>query len=291
MEIRQLMTFISLVNTGNFSQSASILGYTQSTVSMQMKSLETELGGKLYTYTRHQFKLTDMGKRLVPIAERLLDNYSQINELNDKSAIPSVIKIAAPESISCVYLPDIIRQFREVVPNVRVEVVNATCLYNEERLLRGEVDVAFMLWPMKVNNVLVDHDIGKQAMSLITDGKYKSQEEILSDPDVVFLTNEAQCSYRNQFETATWLQHQHKFTTQELASLDTIVKMVSCGVGFSYVPEFVAKDAIKKGTVKTIENDVTNHIHMHLLTRSDSNNSPIIKQFVDATDNVLNKKD
>lgn len=65
MDVRELITFKTVSETRNFSKAADILGYTQSTVSMQIKSLELELGAKLFEYKKRQVSITDAGLQVV----------------------------------------------------------------------------------------------------------------------------------------------------------------------------------------------------------------------------------
>ena len=49
MDLREINTFIHVVNQESFSKAADILGYTQAAVSIQIKQLESELGTRLLT--------------------------------------------------------------------------------------------------------------------------------------------------------------------------------------------------------------------------------------------------
>ena len=64
MEIRNLMTFIRVAELCNFTRAAEALGYTQSTVSFQIKQLEDELGCLLFERINHTLLLTDKGREL-----------------------------------------------------------------------------------------------------------------------------------------------------------------------------------------------------------------------------------
>ena len=64
MEIRNLETFIAVVEYGSFSRAAEILGYTQSTVTVHIKQLEDELGVLLFDRIGKKVLLTNEGKQL-----------------------------------------------------------------------------------------------------------------------------------------------------------------------------------------------------------------------------------
>lgn len=279
MDIRELRTFKTISETRNFSKAAEILGYTQSTVSMQIKNLETELGTKLFEYKKRQVTITDSGLNLLPLIEKTLDDFSKIKQWNQTEET-GILKIAAPESLTITMVAPMLKVFKKQYPNVQIELRNATCLHNEEVLLRGEVDVAFMMWPSRPNKKLVDHDLGEQTMVLVTSEDKNSFVKILNDDKSNFIINEPECSYRNQFETAVWQQHQKKFRTTSLPSIATIKTNVANGLGFSYLPENMVEKEIAEGTLKVVKTDIVNHIHAHLLTRNYKNKSELISKFV-----------
>ena len=62
MEIRNLITFIQVAELNSFTNAASQLGYSQSTVSFQIKALEEELDCLLFERINHTITLTSIGK-------------------------------------------------------------------------------------------------------------------------------------------------------------------------------------------------------------------------------------
>ena len=278
MDIRELQTFKMIYETRNFSKAAELLGYTQSTVSMQIKNLEAELGTKLFEYKKRQVMVTDAGEQLLPLINRTLDSFTDIKRWN-QSAETGILKIAAPESLTISLVAPKLQQFHELYPQVRIELQNATCLHNEETLLREEVDVAFMMWPTRPSKKLIDHDLGEQKIVLVSSHK-QTFPQILNDPKINFIINEPECSYRHQFETAVWEQHQRQFRTISLPSIAAIKASVKSGLGFSYLPLDMVKTEIDRGELFVVKTDIVNHVHGHLLTRNYKNKSELISNFV-----------
>ncbi|MBQ5676877.1 MAG: LysR family transcriptional regulator, partial [Lachnospiraceae bacterium] len=65
MEIKNLDTFIQVAELSSFTKAADKLGYSQSTVSFQIKQLETELGAQLFERINHTVSLTERGKEIL----------------------------------------------------------------------------------------------------------------------------------------------------------------------------------------------------------------------------------
>ena len=61
MDIKNLITFVQVAESGSFSKAGEILGYSQPTVSVQIRQLEQELGTKLFDRVGHMVRLTQKG--------------------------------------------------------------------------------------------------------------------------------------------------------------------------------------------------------------------------------------
>ncbi|MDR4932558.1 LysR family transcriptional regulator [Companilactobacillus paralimentarius] len=281
MDIRELTTFKMISETRNFSKAAELLGYTQSNISMQIKNLEAELGTKLFECQKRQVIITQTGIELLPLVTKTLENFSEIKTWNQEVEQTGILKIAAPESLTISMVAPMLKRFKQKYPQVQIELQNATCLHNEETLLRGEVDVAFMMWPSRPSKKLIDHDLGEQEMVLVvpTDSKVSFQK-LLNDRNTQFIINEPECSYRNQFETAVWQQHQRQFRTTSLDGIAAIKAAVVNELGFSYLPLTMVENEIKNQKLRIVKTDIVNHVHAHLLTRDYKEKSNLISEFI-----------
>lgn len=146
MRIEQLQAFLSVAETGNFGQAARKCGVTQSTISRQIQSLETDLGLPLFHRTA-QAKLTLGGEQLLPRARKIcLEWHTATQELADLMAGKQPeLCVAAIQSVCAYYLPPVLQQFCRNYPDVQLRV---TALGSDRALkvLRdGMVDVAIVM--------------------------------------------------------------------------------------------------------------------------------------------------
>jgi DNA-binding transcriptional LysR family regulator len=72
IDSRQLYAFVILARTGSFTQTARELFLTQSAVSHSIKSLETDMGCRLFDRVGKTVMLTQAGEQLLPHADRIL---------------------------------------------------------------------------------------------------------------------------------------------------------------------------------------------------------------------------
>lgn len=281
MEIRQLTTFKTILDTGSFTKAAKTLGYTQSTVSAQVKALEQELSGSLFKYERRQLFLTDTGKRLRPLADQLLADFQQVKHLTDQSPVAGTLRIAAPESLTVTRLPAIIQVFHQRYPDVDLQITNATCAYNRQLLQDGDTDIAFMMWPSIADSNLIEHDLGKQSISMVTAAtKKKTFTQLIHDHHEPLIINEPDCSYRNQFEHALWNDFQQRPQVMELWSISAIKEIVASGIGYSYLPTETVKHEVLDDRLQIIDTPIHNKIHAHLLTRRQMRKQELTDSFL-----------
>ena len=81
MELRNLITFIHVAELGSFTKAAEQLGYSQSTISFQIKQLEEELGCLLFERINHTVTLTQRGHELVTYAHQVRSLTDEFKEM------------------------------------------------------------------------------------------------------------------------------------------------------------------------------------------------------------------
>ena len=100
MEIRNLLTFTYVAEQGSFTKAAELLGYSQSTVSFQIKQLEEELDCLLFERINHTIALTERGRELVSYAHKILALTDEFKEKPNKAEnLTGLIHIVTPDSV------------------------------------------------------------------------------------------------------------------------------------------------------------------------------------------------
>jgi len=140
-----LRAFVLIAEGRSFTQAASLIGRTQSAVSMQMKRLEELLGQPVLSRSKGG------SVELTPHGEYLLGRARQILALNDEviatfraPAVAGTVRLGTPDDYAFGYLPPVLKRFAESHPAVQVDV---TCAASEElmvRLKQGALDLALI---------------------------------------------------------------------------------------------------------------------------------------------------
>jgi len=140
MEIKWLMDFLSLVDTGNFSRSAEARATTQPAFSRRIKGLEEWVGAALFDRSKQPISLTPAGEQFRPIAEevlrRLFQGRDDIRQA-DRTA-GTVISFSATHSLSLTFFPGWIRGIEDRLGVLRTRLDSNQVAHCVQSLLRGE---------------------------------------------------------------------------------------------------------------------------------------------------------
>lgn len=135
-----------IIELGGFTKAADALGYTQSSISQMVASLENELGIKLLTRSRHGIKLTIEGAELYPFIERSIYQYRAMREKANeiKGLDTGVIRVGTVSSVTCHWMPQLINGFKEEYPNVQFLFHQGDYTLIPEWIASGQIDFGFI---------------------------------------------------------------------------------------------------------------------------------------------------
>ncbi len=147
MEIKWLLDFLSLVDTGNFSRSADARATTQPAFSRRIRALEDWVGATLFDRGTQPIELTQAGMHFRPVAEevlrRLLQSREEIQQIGRSTE--HTITFAATHSLSLVFFPRWISSIEEKVGVLRTRLDSNQIANCVQTLLHGECH--FLLLP------------------------------------------------------------------------------------------------------------------------------------------------
>jgi DNA-binding transcriptional LysR family regulator len=149
--IEQIEAFLAVAERGTFTTAARQLGFSQPTLSRQLKSLETELDVALFVRTPRGVVLTDPGARFIKRAREALDALRQgTSELHELAQTPrGPVAIAALPTVGAYSLPALIEVFLRENPGVQLRLEEGLSDELEERVAQGELDFAITTLPLQ----------------------------------------------------------------------------------------------------------------------------------------------
>src|ERR1700744_4853054 len=168
MDFEQLRTFLEVCRLRSFSRAAEKLMVTQPAISAQIRTLENEVGARLFDRDGGKVTFTAAGKVFEPFAEHCLQCHSHImvaiGELHRSPR--GEISVSANEGTSLYVLPTVFAQFRRQYSRVDLSIVRADRARTLEAVRNREVDFGVASLPVKEARLLVDV-IHKDELALV----------------------------------------------------------------------------------------------------------------------------
>lgn len=159
MEIRQLKAFLAIAEAKTFTAGARRVNVTQAAISMQIRQLEDEVGLQLFTRTPRRVILTEAGEYLLERARKILREHD--------SALAEIAEVAGAElgrlrigtasgTFAMHQLPWILQRLKEKFPNSDLTVSSGTSQKLVDRMMHGEIDMAFVSLPVDNANIATE---------------------------------------------------------------------------------------------------------------------------------------
>ena len=252
MELRNLITFINVAELGSFTKAAEQLGYSQSTVSFQIKQLEDEIGCLLFERINHTISLTERGRELASYAHTVRALTEDFKErMNKEEECRGHIHIVTPDSVCEEMLYSHYIDFHEKYPNISVKFTTADTSVMFDMLDHNEADAIITLDSHTYRN---DYVIAKEQLlpmhfvanlkSKYTGRKKLKMADIINEP---FILTERGQGYRRVFDKELAKKSLEISPVLEIGRTDIITHILAQSNMISYLPDFVTKDLIKSG--------------------------------------------
>lgn len=258
MELRQLRVFRAVAQRMSFTRAAEELGYAQSSVTAQVKSLERELGVSLFDRLGRGISLTDAGRQLLWHAKGLLELEERARaEVTGGGEPTGTLRVSAPETLTTYRLPPVLASFRERHPSVSlVFYPNPTGTLDgrlERELREGAVDVAFVIEePGRGGGQEIHYEtLGVERLVLVAppDHPLCHAEEVRPEDlsrETLLLTEKG-CGYRSMFERGLESSGVRLDLAVEFASGEAIKRCVASGMGLAVLSEVSVRREIERG--------------------------------------------
>jgi len=143
--LRQLRAFTTVLECGSFSEAAEAMHLSQAALSGLVKELESRLGVRLLDRNTRSVGASVVGTAFEPMVRRVLANLDEALEsvTNLKELRRGLVRVAAPETLSCTLLPDLIAGYGERHPGVDIRFDDVPIEQVLANLHNGSADIGF----------------------------------------------------------------------------------------------------------------------------------------------------
>ena len=251
MELRNLITFIQVAELGSFTKAAEQIGYSQSTISFQIKQLEQELGCLLFERINHTVALTERGRELISYAHRVRTLTDEFKENLGKEDYSGHIRIVTPDSVCEEMIYSHYLDFHEKYPGISIKFTTADTTVMFDMLDRNEADAIITL---DSHSYKKDYIIAKEeplSMHFVT-GKRSAfagkkglrMADIATAP---FVLTEYGQGYRRVLDKELAKKSIDITPVLEIGRTDMITRILAKSDMISYLPDFVTKPFVDAG--------------------------------------------
>jgi DNA-binding transcriptional LysR family regulator len=242
--LRQLRAFCDVAQTSSFTQAARRMNLTQSAVSMLVRQLETDIGLALFDRVKRSVQLTETGRQLLPIAERILGDLREvIDGAADLRALRrGTLRLTVPQMLACSWLPPVMLRYRSLYPDVAVKMIDTTADRVVETVRQGEAEIGIGPERPTPDDVQADLLWQERMQCVCAAGSPLAQRDRLDWADVAeaewILYSDA---FSGHLERTVWsgLSVQLRRTTQ-VRYLPTALALVGQGMGVTAAPAYAA---------------------------------------------------
>lgn len=285
MELRKLRHFVVLAEELHFGRAADRLAITQPPLSLSIRSLEDELGVRLFERTRRKVALTHAGTAFLNETRQLLERATHAVELVRAADRGESGRLTVGFMAASAYtlLPPILRDFAARFPAVRLDLRELTLPQQFEALRRGDIHVALVRPPV-TDAELVAETLLEERLLLALPARHRllarariSIKQIRSEPLVMF--KRAPGLVLHDIVMRFCLEK--GFTpriAQEASQTHVVVGLVSGGIGIALVPESAQNIRMRGVTYRPLV-EATPPVHSAIAWRRDDK-SPVLVGFV-----------
>lgn len=294
MELRQLKYFVRAAELLNFTQAAKSVCIAESSLSVQIKQLETELGVALFKREKKRIELSEAGEKLLPHAKLIMANIQDasaviqdVNEMRSGS-----LRIGGIFSL-CSLLSNTLVPFSVKYPQIKVKIVCKSGKRLFEMLHNNELDFVLTFESPLKDEFLESMELFNSPLAVITHKDHplaKQKQVSLKALQSYSLALPEKGMHVRQILEERFPDVIRDLNVQlELNDVNILHQLLCTRQWISIMPWFIEKDhSLLKATALA---EVNSEIQAALYWRKGSYQRKAIKVFLDMFRNELNKSE
>ncbi|WP_395570592.1 LysR family transcriptional regulator [Streptomyces sp. BK79] len=259
MDTRLLRTFTVLARTGGFTAAAAELHLAQSTVTVHIRTLERDLGVRLFDRLPGGALLTDSGRRLLERAEEVLDAVERLRAgSEERGAVRGRVVVGSPESLCASRLPGVVAALRASHPEVDVHLYAAGTEECVAGLRSGRLDLALLLEEETDFPDVTAEPVGREPLALVcAPGHHLAARERAADwPELAaesFFLLEEGCSYSDALARRLLDVPDGRPRLTRFGSVDAARNCVAAGLGLTLLPLTTVAEHLRQGRLVEVD--------------------------------------
>ncbi|WP_055616811.1 LysR family transcriptional regulator [Streptomyces phaeochromogenes] len=254
MEIRLLVTFEKVAAVLSFTQAAAELKYAQSSVTSQIRALESSLGVQLFDRLGSRIRLTEAGDRLLPYARQIIELSEEARAAVVGTEEPSgTLTVGTMESLTSYRLSPLLELFHHRYPGVRLSMRPTLGDETRQALRQGTYDVGFLMERETEHAGLEVTQLAEEPLALVAAPGHPlagAAVSAVSTADLVrepLLATEPGCAYRDLFEEELNTRSAEPVSFMEFGTIEATKRAAAAGLGIALLPAVTVAEELADG--------------------------------------------
>ncbi|HEU0257359.1 MAG TPA: LysR substrate-binding domain-containing protein [Microbacteriaceae bacterium] len=236
-----LRTFLAVADTESFTRAAEQLGISQPTVSQHVRRLEEAAGSVLVTRDTRHVHLTEKGEAMAGFSRRILAIHAEAVSFFRGSQMRGRLRFGTADDLAITQLPRILRHFRQLHPQIELELTVSQSAALLRRLKAGQLDLVFIKQePDEATGIPVRRDV------LVWMGQDKT---LIDENDAVPLVTyqTPSLSRRTAIRALESVGRRWRITCN-IKDVNSTLAAVRAGLGIAVFPQSLIPDDLVKVT-------------------------------------------
>ena len=255
MDLKNLLTFMHVAELNSFTRAGQKLGFSQSTVSFQIKQLERELGTQLFERINHTVVLTEKGRDVLKFAHQISKMTQELDKrLQNEEEVSGNVRIAMADSLCDNMLQEGFGEFRDRYPGISLKIITAGTEEMFRLLNQNEADAVLTLDNHIFHAEYVIAREERAGVHFVADSENPlCEREELFPEDLAgqpFLLTEKGMSYRRLMDEKFAELSMEILPVLEIGSAGLICSLVEQGAGISFLPDYVTEEKVRAGRLR-----------------------------------------
>ena len=255
MDLKNLLTFMHVAELNSFTRAGQKLGFSQSTVSFQIKQLERELGTQLFERINHTVVLTEKGRDVLKFAHQISKMTQELDKrLQNEEEVSGNVRIAMADSLCDNMLQEGFGEFRDRYPGISLKIITAGTEEMFRLLNQNEADAVLTLDNHIFHAEYVIAREERSGVHFVVDSENPlCEREELFPEDLAgqpFLLTEKGMSYRRLMDEKFAELSMEILPVLEIGSAGLICSLVEQGAGISFLPDYVTEEKVRAGRLR-----------------------------------------
>jgi DNA-binding transcriptional LysR family regulator len=256
MNIRQLETFLVIVQCGSFAGAADRLNATTSTISARIQELEESLGVTLFDRSQRKVRLTPKGRELCRYAEKATSAFADIRTfVGNGEALSGLLRLGVGEMVAVTWLPKLVDLIHSKYPKLALELNVSLTAKLLQRLGNDELDI--VLAPgSKFDADLVTQSVGRVHFAWMAGRRQQLPDHTIEPGDLrqIRILSLGKDSFHHH-TVQHWLSlRDDGLPNVDLCdSMDVIASLTKEGLGMSLLPVSRYSAEIKAGDLRVMK--------------------------------------